>query len=245
MECLSEARRLEIKRICECISSKYDSKVHLGVLLCEGEENSIDVKLYSKVYPYLLVIPSGGCSDIIKMIHSVRKKNEEISILGLIDRDANSKKEIRKLEEESIYCTKLPFIENIICTPEVIKIFSRRLNIDYDQTIKKINEEVLKLFAQKLKDVFPVNVSISYDDLIDNVFFSIKKKNGITLEKTVSESNILYRYRDKMIANVVAYALGLNGRQSYYEFVKDMLEDIEVSHKLIKVTRAYLPMIKV
>lgn len=246
MECSSEVLKKEIKRICQSIDEKYDELIHVGVLLCEGNENSIDVKLYSKVYPYLVVIPIGGCTDIIKLIRSIRKRNQDKKVFGLIDRDANSKKEIRKLrEEKGIYCTKLPFIENIICTPEIIRIFCNYLNLDYEETIKAIKESLLKSWINKLKDAFPMNVSISRDDLIECATISIKKKDGTIVEKAIDESNILYRYRDKTIASIVADALSIKSRVAYYNFVAEMLDESSISHDLLKAVRAYLPMIKV
>ena len=246
MECSSQVRKLEIKQICKLIDENYDSSIHVAVLMCEGDENSIDAKIYSKIYPYFYIIPSGGCSDIAKLIPSIRKRNEEILIFGLIDRDANSKKEIRQLRENmGIYCTKLPFIENIICAPEVIKILCKYLNIDFERTIKTIKESLLKAWISKLKDAFPMNVSILRDDLIESASILIKKKDGTLVEKTISESNILYRYRDKAIASIVADALLLKGRQAYYDFIKKMLEEPIISNDILKAMRAYLPMIKV
>ena len=246
MECSSEVRGLEIKQICKLIDENYDSSMHAGVLLCEGNENSIDVKLYSKVYPHLLVIPIGGCTDVINLIHSIRKRNENTPIFGLIDRDANSKKEINLLQKEKgVYCTKLPFIENIICTPEVIKILCRYLNLDYKKAIKEIEESLMRAWINKLKDHFPINVSISRDDLIESAFISIKKKDGTIVEKTIIETNILYSYRDKAIASIVADALLLRGRQSYYIFIAEMLDEPLVSHDILMAIRAYLPMVEV
>lgn len=240
------SRKLEIKQICSLIDENYNSSIYEGVLLCEGEENSIDVKLYSKVYPYLLVIPVGGCTDVVKIIHSIKRRNEGKQIFGLIDRDATSKKEIRSLEQQKgVYCTKLPFIENIICTPEVIKILCRHLNLDYKKTIKSINEALLKALTNKIKDALPVNVSISKDDLIESISFTVNLQDGVTVEKTINESSCLYSYRDKTIANIVAEALYLRGRQAYYPFIAELLEEPAVSHDLLKAVRAYLPMIKI
>lgn len=242
----SEVRRQEIEKICLWIDEKYNSSIHEGVLLCEGDRNSIDVKLYSKVYPYLLVVPAGGCTDIEKLISGVRRKNPTLKIFGLIDRDAHSKRELRKLQQgKKIYSTKLPFIENVICTPEVIKIICQYLNLDYKKIIKEINEGVLKALTNKIKNSLPVNVSISADDLIESISFSIKLKTGAVVEKTINERSSLYSYRDKTIANLVAEAFDLNGRQGYYQFIEKLLKKPEVEHDLLKAVRAYLPMIKV
>lgn len=130
----SEIKKLEIKEACRLIKEKYDKEKYVGVLLCEGEMNSLDVKLYSKVYPYLLVIPLGGWTDVAKLLRSIQKRNEDIKIFGLIDRDSNSKMKIKKLRQnENIYCTKLPFIENVICNPEIIKVICEYKGIDYNK----------------------------------------------------------------------------------------------------------------
>ena len=103
----------------------------------------------------------------------------------------------------------------------------------------------MKSWINKLKDHFPVNVSISRDDLIESAFISIKKKDGGTVEKTIIEANILYTYRDKTIASIVADAFMLKGRPAYYNFIAEMLEEPLVSHDILMATRAYLPMIEI
>ena len=119
----AEVRKLAIKEICQIIDEKYDEEKYYGILLCEGEMNSLDAKPYSKAYPALLVIPVGGWTDVTKLLRSIRKRNEGIEVFGLIDRDSNSKRKIKELRvNEGVYCTKLPFIESIICTPEIVKI---------------------------------------------------------------------------------------------------------------------------
>ena len=85
----------------------------------------------------------------------------------------------------------------------------------------------------------------SLDELIESISFSIKKKDGSIVQKTVNESSSLYSYKDKAIASIVADAFMLKGRHTYYDFIAKMLEEPHVSHDLLIATRAYLPMIKV
>lgn len=240
----SEIRKLEIKEICQIIKEKYDDLRYKGILLCEGEGNSLDAKLYSKVYPFLLVIPVGGWTDVTKLLKSIRKRNEGKMVYGLIDRDSNSKRKIKELRViEGVYCTKLPFIENIICTPEIIKILCKHLGIDYRKTIKSINQILLSAIASKIKDSFPVNVGLSKDELVESVSVSIRKENGTIIEKTVNASSCLYAYRDKSIANLVASGLCINGRQEYYNFIGKLLDDVSVATDIVKVAKSYLPVI--
>jgi hypothetical protein len=80
---------------------------------------------------------------------------------------------------------------------------------------------------------------------MESASISIKKKDGTIVEKNIDESNILYRYRDKAIASIVADALMLKGRQAYYEFIKEMLDEPLISHDLLKAMKNYLPVIRV
>jgi hypothetical protein len=90
------------------------NKEYIGVLLCEGTLTSIDVCLYQKIYSLLYVVPVGGCSDVKKLIPLIRKRIKPYLVFGMIDRDSASKIEVRNMKKQGIYCTKLPFIENII-----------------------------------------------------------------------------------------------------------------------------------
>ena len=142
-----------------------------------------------------------------------------------------------------MYCTKLPFIENIICTPEIIKILCKHLDLDYRKTIKSINQILLSAIAGKIKDAFPVNVGLAREENIESVSVAIKKENGSVIEKTVNACSCLYAYRDKSIANIVAAGLYINGRQEYYNFIGKLLDDANIATDIVKVARFYLPVI--
>lgn len=238
----SEVRKLEIKQICKLLEEKYDKTLYTGVLLCEGDENSIDVKLYSKVYPQLFVIPVGGWSDVLKLVHSIEKRNEGVKVFGLIDRDASTKKRIKNLREENkVYCTKLPFIENVICTPEMIKVLCKYRNLEYKKTIKNINETIMNVLSSKIRESLPINVYIPDNECIESVSIVIIRSKGQIVEKTVNAGSCLYTYRDKTIANIVAIAIGLRNRQDYYTYIETLLDDSNVSSDIVKVTKNYLP----
>ena len=233
----------DVDQLCAYIEEHFDEEKQLGVLLCEGDDNSLDAKLYGAVYPYLLVIPTGGFADIKKLLPCV-KNRIEVPAYGLIDRDGIAKKEINELKtNRQVYCTKLPFLENIICTPEMIKIGARYLKLDYRKVLKAVRENAMTSLSRKIKDTLPVNMSVSRDDVVESVQIVIVKSDGCTMEKTVNEANVLYTYRDKTIASEVSEAFGLHGRQDYYDFIEKLLEDSVEANDVIKVARSYLPMI--
>ncbi len=59
------------------------------ILFVEGNESSLDYKLYSAPFPKISVKPLGGCLDVISAVEGLRNTHEQhhIEAFGLIDRD--------------------------------------------------------------------------------------------------------------------------------------------------------------
>lgn len=226
--------------IIELTAPQYD-----GVLLCEGNENSIDVRLYQAVYPCLLVIPVGGWSDVKKFQPQLKKRMCGYPVYGMIDRDALLKSEIRKLKKAGIYCTKLPFIENVISCPEVIRILCDECHKDYQNSVDFVTNKLLEILAQKLRNALPINISLNSTEPVASITIKIKGANGSIVEKTVDESNIIYAYRDKAVANEVSETLGILGRKRYYNFFISALENEETREKIVRAASKYLPVIEI
>ncbi len=214
-----------------------------GVLLCEGTETSVDCKLYREVYKGLLVIPVGGWSNVKRLVSPLRRRLPRYRVYGMIDRDSTSKKEVGRLEENGIYCTKLPFIENIISCPEMVRIFCNELKLEYEEIVKAIEGNLMNVLVQSIKDALPINVPIGEDEEINSVTIRMRRNNGTYIEKTVETSNIMYAYRDKAVANETADALDILGRRRYYEFFIECLGNPKLKRKIVKCAASYLPQI--
>ena len=230
---------IEIAKTCaETILSNNDKK---GVLLCEGLETSIDVAVYSVVYPNLIVIPSNGCTDVIRMVPRIRKYSDFL-VLGIIDRDSRSKSVVNSLAKQGIFTTKLPFIENIICCPEVLKVICREKGLDYQSIIRKIRSELTNVLAEKLRYLNPFNVEIPAEQEISSVRITIVSKDR-TVNKSIDLDNVMYTFRDKTIVSKVADAMGVRSKDVYYQFIAQELNG-RLKNKLTSIMSRYLPIIK-
>lgn len=240
----NELLNVQVKEIVSTVTDceKFDA-TYEGILLCEGTPTSVDAKLYQEVYSLLLVIPVGGWSDVMRLVPAVRRKIPWCTVLGIIDRDSRSKGEIKRLRQKGIYCTKLPFIENVISCPEVIQLLSKQKNLSGDENLQKIQKKLMHILSQKLRDALPINIPIGEDEPLASITIKIKEANGRILEKTVDESNIMYAYRDKAVANEAADVLGIVGRKKYYRFFIDCLNDNQLRPKVLKCVSGCLPII--
>ncbi|MBR6253482.1 MAG: DUF4435 domain-containing protein [Clostridia bacterium] len=215
----------------------------LGVLLCEGDENSIDKYVYEIVFPDLLVIPVGGCSNVTRLIPRIRELLSlcDMYAYAIIDRDALSKKETKRLyQSKGIYTTKLPFIENIICSPEVLRYVCERQGISYYDTLEKVQKELVKILWQKLKEALPINLGIEKNERI--LFLKIVASTRVkSIEKIVDKSTILYSYRDKVITTIVATHIGIKGKRAYYNYMLEMINDDQYRDALARAFAKFIP----
>lgn len=219
-----------------------NDKSKVGILLCEGLENSIDVALYSVYYENFVVIPYNGCSDVKRMVPRIIKYSE-YPVFGIIDRDDLSKRKMKELAKRGIYTTKLPFIENIICCPEVLKLVTPQKGLNYSEVITKVRTSLTSILAERLMQLNPFDVDIPEGQEILYVNITIATKER-TVSKRIDLNNVMYTFRSKVIASEVANALGINGREHYYEFIKEQINS-ELRHKLMVVMGRYLPEIKI
>ncbi len=240
---LPEEQAHKEKLLAMDIAEKADAiiksdKTKIGILLCEGLENSIDKALYTVAYPEFVIVPSNGCSDIKKMQPRVCKFSE-YPVFAIIDRDSMSKKKVKQLSVRGIFATNLPFIENIICCPEVLKIISRRHNLNYQEIIRNVRTTLTAILVEKLMNLNPFDFDMPQDCEILRVNIDIVTKNG-TVSNLIDVNNVMYTFRNKMIVSEVANALGHQGKEWYYKFIMDELAN-DLDDELVSAMRKYLP----
>ena len=239
----SHKEKMRAIEIAEVVANTIENdKAKVGSLLCEGLENSIDVAIYSAVYPYFVVIPANGCTDVIKLLPRLRKFSE-YPAFAIIDRDNRSKRNRQRLEQQGIYTTRLPFIENIICCPEVLKIIARIESLDYQEVIQKVRSSFISILVEKLSYLNPFYADLPNDTDIKSVRILISSKER-TIHKDIDLSNVLYTFRDKMIVSEVANAIGYKSKEWYYNYVATQVVG-PYSEKLVSAMARYLPRIKV
>ena len=117
-----------------------------NVLFVEGEKNSLDYQLYSQVYPDYLVIPCGGCSQVIERTKAFRKSKilHEYQVYGLIDRDYRTESEIIALKADDIFVLDVAEVENLFVVEELIRFAAERFAVDNEESVvEKIKSFVI------------------------------------------------------------------------------------------------------
>lgn len=242
-----EEKNLSLKELTDEVYNRMNQDranhgTKIGALLCEGDESSIDKAVYSLVFPELCIVPVGGCTIVTRYTPKIRKSMQDLGIyvFGIIDRDALSKREIKSLNHRTgVYTTKLPFIENLICAPETLKIVCEIKGLNYDVFLNKIETELLKTLWQKMKEALPINIGVEKNERIRSICVGVETRRKQIL-KVVSKDNILYSYRDKIIVSIVGNALGLQGKKPYYNEIMEMMRRPEYSFRFAKVFSGFI-----
>ncbi len=126
-------------------------------ILCEGDINSLDYKIYKKVFENINIIPCG--SNSILKVKELKHKDDQTTC-AITDRDTLTNDEINRLKEENIYTLKVRAVENLLVTDEILyKICEKRNIKEYTKEIQDIKNILFNKYGKKLNKLFEVEIN--------------------------------------------------------------------------------------
>ena len=98
------------------------------ILFVEGTANSLDLPLYSTLFPGLTVIPKGSCNDVNKAVKGLRESREHhhVEAFGLVDRDDRSADKIKGLEADNVFALDVYSAEALYYCSDAIAAVANR-----------------------------------------------------------------------------------------------------------------------
>ena len=98
------------------------------ILFVEGTTNSLDLPLYSTLFPELSVIPKGSVGEVIRAVKGIRSSYEHhhVEACGLIDRDNRSYAEVTELARDSVIALDVYSVESLYYCSEAIHAVAKR-----------------------------------------------------------------------------------------------------------------------
>jgi len=135
-----------------------------NILFCEGTHNSLDVKLFSLLFPHLTICPVESCFDVINYTKAFNKlPMVTTKALGLIDSDYHDAQRLTSLTSESVYSYSMAEIENLLLDEDFLNIITQQLLKD-KSTTESIKQDILdKLSADiELQTSNYVSAKINY-----------------------------------------------------------------------------------
>lgn len=124
------------------------------ILFTEGDmSHSIDMRLYSVVFPEFTVKPLGSCDKVIESTRTMQslRTMHRIESYGLVDRDRRSDQEVEYLRAKHILVPEVAEIENIFLSPGVVMTMAEIRERNPKKILKAVRQEVMHKFEQMLE----------------------------------------------------------------------------------------------
>ena len=124
------------------------------ILFTEGDtSHSIDMRLYSVVFPEFTVKPLGSCDKVIESTRTMQSLRvmHRIESYGLVDRDRRSEQEVEYLRAKHILVPEVAEIENIFLAPGVVETMAEIRGRNPKKVLKAVRQEVIHKFEQMLE----------------------------------------------------------------------------------------------
>ena len=98
------------------------------ILFVEGTANSLDLPLYTVLFPELSVIPKGSCNEVVRAVKGLRSSEEQhhVQAFGLIDRDDRQPDETEKLATDGIFALDVCSVESLYYCSDAIEAVAHR-----------------------------------------------------------------------------------------------------------------------
>lgn len=124
------------------------------ILFIEGTDNrSIDVRIYTRLYPEYTVKPLGGCSKVIETTRTFNdlKSFHHIESHGIVDRDRRTQREIESLRQRNIAVPEVAEIENLLLIEPVLRIVARRMGLNANNVVDTVRTNITAMFKAELE----------------------------------------------------------------------------------------------
>ena len=124
------------------------------ILFAEGRTNSLDLPLYSALFPGLSVVPKGSCAEVQKAVSGLRGSQDihHVEAFGLIDKDDRPEDEINELAKNNVFALDVCSAEAIYyCSNAITAVAHRQaesLGGNADQMIESVTQKVLETIVQ-------------------------------------------------------------------------------------------------
>ena len=124
------------------------------ILFVEGDRSSLDVQLYSIVFPMVSVVPVGSCAEVERSVKGVRNAAalHWVEAFGIIDRDSRSDLEVAALRSEGIYALAVHSVEsiyyNLVVQQSVAEKMGRARDDDPAALIEFAKRELVRCVSQ-------------------------------------------------------------------------------------------------
>lgn len=233
------------------------------ILFIEGDVRSLDLPLYSLLFPNISVIPKKSCRDVMHSVYGINGTNNfhRTQAYGLIDNDKRAQDKIDKLALDKIYALKAYSVESIYYNQYILEILAKKqadvLGFDAQDKLKTAKLKFFNSINSSKEDLCIRSIEKNLQNEVDSR--NIKRKDIKTTdllsieinvkEKLNQEISILdekiaaadYQYiidnypvRSSTALDACTKEIGFQGKEQYEAAVIKLLKDSAEARQIVQ-----------
>ncbi len=167
----------------------------LPILLIEGDNSSLDYRIYSQIFPDYTVKPVGSCNNVIQYTKTLNRTDvlSGTKVFGLIDRDRRDHDQISGLLKDNIWVLDVAEVENLFLLEDVVKVMAGHMRKDSETVFREVKNNLIEFFSRQLEP----QVLLHFKDAIRLEYQGIANFNAQNISEAITEINYHYNAVDK------------------------------------------------
>lgn len=214
-----------------------------NILFIEGENNSLDFKIYSVLYPQYQIITCGSCEKVVQYTKAFNKQNtlHGFKAYGIIDRDYRSQNEINALMGKDINVLKVAEVENLFLLECIILAILKQSN--REDEIKEIKNYIFEIkFKNCLEKQILENLKSEIKHKLNTIDINLKTSDEIkekinSIEKFINFDDLYKNISNKF--NLVYEEKNYNELLKVFN-KKDIYKDKRLLDKIGRTEESYI-----
>ncbi len=117
------------------------------IVFVEGTSGSLDLPIYTALFPDISVVPTGSCVDVERAVTGLRESlnYHHVEAYGLIDRDDRTDDDVMRLAEKHVFALDVCSVEALYYCSDAIAAVAHRqaetLGSDADEMIESATQK--------------------------------------------------------------------------------------------------------
>ena len=125
------------------------------IIFVEGENTSLDRRLYEVMYPNFTIQSAGSCAGVIRAVRGLKESTNLhwVKAYGIIDHDGRSEDNIKKLKNDGIFALREFSIESLFYGQEARNIIAhnkaRELGKNAHDLLADVEEKIVSVLSNQ------------------------------------------------------------------------------------------------
>jgi len=159
------------------------------ILFIEGDQSSLDYKVYQEIYPNHTIKPVGSCQTVIDSVKSFNNQSQFHHIVanGIIDRDRREAGDVKNINSMGVWVLDVAEIENLFLLEEIVIAVQNQLGISGD-IFTTVKQNVIEFFSEEIGK----QVHVHLQDSLSKSFRSLQNIQETDISKYKQRLDELY-----------------------------------------------------